>query len=104
MPENVPEYFPDPECVPACPPALGDDAQSSPGSYCNNYYAGLHPEMDYSTYSIVFAGSRGPVNPYHSVQCMCSLNGTIRYSVMPLCGRSNGENAALVIKYNYILL
>jgi hypothetical protein len=26
------------------------------------------------------------VNPYHSVQCMCSLNGTIRYSVMPLCG------------------
>jgi hypothetical protein len=63
MPENVPEYFPDPECVPACPPALGDDAQSSPGLYCNNYYAGLHPEMDYSTYSIVFAGWN------HLVQC-----------------------------------
>jgi hypothetical protein len=66
MPENVPEYFPEyfphPICVPACPPALVDDAQSFPNLYCNNYYAGLHPEMDYSAYSIVFAGSRGPVN------------------------------------------
>ena len=33
----------------------------------------------------VFTDSRGPVNLNHSVHCMRSLSGTVRYTVRSLC-------------------
>ncbi|KAF8219955.1 hypothetical protein L208DRAFT_1336555 [Tricholoma matsutake] len=36
-----------------------------------------------------------PLNPYHLIHCMCSIDHIIQYSVAYLCGRSHINNQCL---------